>query len=111
MGLGGAEVAVDVHKRGVQVESRHVEAHRRAVKRGRGGRACRDNAAAVQDDRAVFQGGLCVEVHRGVFQDRRDERLVVGAVDGEGGICGLGVEAGHRDQGDPCNNHTCKQQT
>ena len=37
--------------------------------------------------------------------------FISGSVDGEGGICGLGVETGHRGQGNPCNNHTCKQQT
>ena len=93
LGFWGAEVAVDVHKRGVQVKSCHVEAHRRTVKRGRGGRARCDNASAVQDDRAVFHNGGGVEVHGGVFQHRGDERLVLGAVDREGGVGGLGLKA------------------
>ena len=109
--LGGAEVAVNVHKRGIQVEPCHVKAHGRTVKQGRGGRACRDNASAVQDDRAVFQGGLCIKVHRGVFQDRGNERLVVGAIDGEGGVGGLGLEVGDADRECQRPNHTCKQQT
>ena len=90
--LRGAEVAVHVHERRVQVQPRHVQSDGGAVHRHLAGGAGGHDAAPVHHHGAVLQDGGGVEVHGGVFQHGGHQRFVVGAVDREGWVR-LGLKA------------------